>query len=744
MGELSEWLHSHSEFNGDNDPFVLDYGHSNINDDEPNFQYVMSTPKLLETALNFRILAADGTYKVNEHDYPLIVVGGIDLNQRFHILAYSVTTKEESRNYKFLFQAMKNNIWILFHKKWTPEIIVSDAAGAISNGFRDAFPESDKKYVMCWFHVTKTINQKLAKSENRVALQNDVGAMHLAHSPEVFARYVELFLAKWSPTEPQFWVKMHPGWYLGYAEKCPSTNNGAEGHNSALKRNNTHRELLPLGALNDELGRNLANRSSNDVPVPENITINNDLWISANHWYNGEAKSISVAANTYISSAKSVSKLTRQAIANYDGLIANNFDDFYNLMTSMWALKFDHLDWENSTCTCPKWTGHGICKHVIGTAIALGLVSVPSNLNPAKLRQSSKRIPQVKAAKALTRQPHFHQVQIQPSTSLVARSDSEPVPTSNVQQILARPISQPIGTSNDHQIQPSTLLVTRSNLRPLPSSNVFTFHAALPSQPTSKRPHAAPTSLVARSNSQPLPTSNVEQILARSNSQPIGVSNDHRIQPSTLPTSNVYTMHAALPSQPTSKRPHAAPPSPPTTKQMNVVLPMPPTSKRTRPLQPSPPKSKRLRATPSSPTKTNQTRAVLLTPPRTKRTHAVQPSPPKSKRARTVQPSQPKTEQIQNKLTHLPPHTLLAFGDFSQKRSSSVQYMCANMIWSTLPPIGTAKTTVANASFTHIGKNRIVQSGGVERQHLKRVLFFTIRFDFQIFNIFNYFYYSGH
>lgn len=636
LGQLSDWLHNNSGQHDDNDPFILDYIHSDMNDDDVQFQYVMSTPKLLRTALKFKIVAADGTYKINEHDYPLIVVGGIDINQHFHVLAFSGTTKEEGKNYKYVFQTMKNAIWSLFHKQWSPNVIVTDAAGAISNGFRDAFPETETRNVMCWAHCVRAIRQKLGKGVNHEALMDDIYEIHRSHSPEVFAQSVMLFLAKWCERVPKFcqyferfWVKLHPGWYLGFADNCPSTNNGAEGYNRSIKENYTFRILLPLGELNQKLFEVLNKRSIKNISVPQEKEISDELWIAANQWFNDDVPTVSFGGNitqsvSYIASSECRSRPTKEAIAHYDDLIATNFDDFRKLMRSMWKLTFNRLDWEKSSCTCPVWIDKGICKHVVGTAIALKLVSVPAKLNQLPLRQPTKRKPNTKAAKALTIQPYYDRGQQTISKSLT-RSD-------------------PMIAISD---QSETLIsvVTRSNSQPLPS--IHEPNSDIDLGQSLQFPSMQFSSSSTNENIQfraPISSSRATVIPSISISQPLTTA-------ATAISTNNDENHAAefnANDDQNQKR-----------TQRTLALPK------------------------SLPTKQNR-------------------APPTG--------------------------SLIILGDFGKQKHIYGQYMCMDsMTWSELPPIGTPKTTVANASFTYIGQNRIIQTGGVERQHLKRVNFFNFQ-----------------
>lgn len=197
VGEVADWFNNNNTPTTDDDPYVLSFCSS-------SFQYVVSTPRLLKTALQFNIVNCDATYKLNEHDYPVVICGGIDANRKLHVIAYSVTAHETAANYKFLFESIKNKIKELHSKDFKPNVLISDAAGAISNGFEDAFPDLDVNIVMCYFHVKQAICKKLGSSDHRKQILDDIHAIHLSHPKEMFTRSVKLFVEKWRGKYSQF------------------------------------------------------------------------------------------------------------------------------------------------------------------------------------------------------------------------------------------------------------------------------------------------------------------------------------------------------------------------------------------------------------------------------------------------------------------------------------------------------------------------------------------------------------
>lgn len=209
-----------------------------------------------------------------------------------------------------------------------------------------------------------------------------------------------------------------------------------EGYNSGLKRCQTYREMLPLGAFNTELFSSLKEKSEkySTKEITKSISIEKDLWTKALVFNATNIHSVTRAVNIkktlcYIPSKKSIEKNitpTSASINSFEKMEALTFDEFMDLMFSMWKLEFDHSDWESSICSCPQWNKSGICKHLVGIAITQNLLQPPANVNPAKLKTQTKRMPRRNAVKALTRQPNYdHAEPSLPSTSAESASNHQ-------------------------------------------------------------------------------------------------------------------------------------------------------------------------------------------------------------------------------------------------------------------------------------------------------------------------------
>jgi len=84
-------------------------------------------------------------------------------------------------------------------------------------------------------------------------LLNDVDALQLAQSERIFTKASNLFIKKWTRSQPDFveyfrreWLTSHDAWYEGVEHFTPSTNNALEATNRVIKDENTFRERLPF------------------------------------------------------------------------------------------------------------------------------------------------------------------------------------------------------------------------------------------------------------------------------------------------------------------------------------------------------------------------------------------------------------------------------------------------------------------------------------------------------------------
>lgn len=167
FGTLEKWL---SETNavpwGDNQPFVVSYAvHTDENIFENSvFRFFVSTKLLLRQATDSKILHTDATYKLVWQGFPVLLIGTTDADRKFHPFGLSVCTNERADDFEFVFRALNDGVLEIAQKEIVPEVLMSDAAHSIHNGFKKVFEHlTDDDIAMCWAHVRRAVSKNLPK-----------------------------------------------------------------------------------------------------------------------------------------------------------------------------------------------------------------------------------------------------------------------------------------------------------------------------------------------------------------------------------------------------------------------------------------------------------------------------------------------------------------------------------------------------------------------------------------------------
>lgn len=232
FGELIEWLKTQTKVPDTIDePFVVGWTYEKEDD---SFAFVTSTRRLLTNAARQPNLSSDGTYKIMWQNFPVVVVGMIDRQKHFHVTGIVITSNERESEYKFAFETIRLGVERETKTTYKPEIVISDHAAAIRNGFFDVFGPSEN--VICSVHMFRNLKKKSVYSskENKQKIINDVYVLHSSPDAETFDRAVLLFLDKWQKTDDKFctyfkstWLgETTRNWYRGYSPFVPDHNNG--------------------------------------------------------------------------------------------------------------------------------------------------------------------------------------------------------------------------------------------------------------------------------------------------------------------------------------------------------------------------------------------------------------------------------------------------------------------------------------------------------------------------------------
>lgn len=389
LGQLAEWCDKKSGVPENDDvPFVLGSEISEFNS-KMDFKCVLSTKRLLLNAKDINILWVDATYKLNYQGFPLLVVGTIDKNKSFHLIAICCCVHEREEDFNFFFKTVAKAVKTVHDIDLQPEIMVSDAADAIRNSFFNSFA-SAKLDIMCYAHVVRNIRkQRLQNRSNMQSILNDVRILQRSNSKERFKVLCELFCKKWQAEEPEFvayfqkvWLGRHCNWFEGSADYTPSTNNALESFNNRIKREITKRKRLPFGQFMEKMTELLNNESLDyKYNLRKKIALEPSIspkdFKKAFEYASNIEQSIEslVDVETHYTAVLRSQKLTVKSKGfeeintaswdSFDDYVQNGFDKFYEIILCKQKDEFK----TKSKCTCIVFQKHYQCKHILALAL---------------------------------------------------------------------------------------------------------------------------------------------------------------------------------------------------------------------------------------------------------------------------------------------------------------------------------------------------------------------------------------
>ena len=429
LGEIEDWCIESSKSipDSDNTGFVVSYeiiyddDNNNTMDDDDNgnkFRFFVSTKRLLRIASMSKKIHADATYKLIWQGFPVLVIGTTDLDRHFHGLGIAVCSNEKTQDFTFVFQALQDGVKKLNLPEINPDTLIADGSDAIRNGFEAVFGE--KYTVMCWAHMRRKVVKKIeamVEKMDQEDLIEDVEALQLAQSEQIFTKASILFIKKWKKKQPTFveyfeneWLASHNGWYEGIQHLTPSTNNALEATNRVIKDENTFRERLPLARFKVltfeivEKWSKLYERNLKQFYDKPTVTL--DIWTKSYQWVKLNKSIISNKLDNviecYVPAGEELN-ISKNAIDIMKKMKWYSFDQYKIKAFNIWRviLPTDGTKWLDSQCNCPGFFKKFICKHIVGLAIRLNYCKPPPAAKNVKIGEKRRRGRPSKAKKAL-------------------------------------------------------------------------------------------------------------------------------------------------------------------------------------------------------------------------------------------------------------------------------------------------------------------------------------------------------
>lgn len=416
-GTLEKWLHDSSPVpDSDNEPFILKYEMNYENESNVEIRFVVTTKLLLQQAIDTKGLHSDATYKLVWQNFPVLLVGTTDLCRKFHPFGVAVCTTEQQKDFRFIFNSLKNGILNLFGVDYEPEFLVADAAAAIHNAAKEVW--ANILIIMCWFHMYKNVSEKVPTFLKEISKQAeflaDLQKLQVAKSCEHFQIALQLFMEKWRKESVELidyfekqWVLKNSNWYEAFASPMASTNNALESTNRTIKDEHTLRERMDLSKFRTTLFDMVASWSMQYSSGVKTITLNApeiplDMWTKGYQF---------AKANSKITShRKGAIMIYRSAMSDSinDSSDWDSFDKYKKQSFVFYDTQFEHPirreNWLASKCDCCDYFKLYVCAHIIGIAIRLKVVSPPVEAKNVPIGQKRKRGRPAKAKSALVYQ----------------------------------------------------------------------------------------------------------------------------------------------------------------------------------------------------------------------------------------------------------------------------------------------------------------------------------------------------
>ena len=452
IGDLYRWLDENTltDMSGEDEVGVLPgwraHGPENLLDAAADVTFVLSTKNLLNSAVKQAsghlpsFVDVDQTYKVLKNNYPLSVVGTVDINHKFYLIGVGISRFEDGPSISLMLQTIKNALRSLSQFEWKPAFGMADRAGAIANAFQEVFPGTEMfesiKLAKCYFHVKKGLEDNAHRFKSRENFDQfvlDCKAISGFDTEEQFVHALDLLRIKWQSREKDAVVwffsewasENYRNWFSGFTTAgIPNTNNSVERFNGALKKYLTRKQRLSLSRLlvacQDELSyQSVLSRKGRFATVP---TLDRSAWIDAQIWakelqgkvlatkYPAEGcffvpstSCLASLPNVSLSSIRSAYNDYRSSASPIQG---EKFNAFVSRRQAFWKLtpvQRTIFTFGVYSCNCPYYLQYATCKHSLGLGLLHKHFAVPPQWKGNSVEERGKRGRPRKIGHCLTR-----------------------------------------------------------------------------------------------------------------------------------------------------------------------------------------------------------------------------------------------------------------------------------------------------------------------------------------------------
>ncbi|KAK1937818.1 hypothetical protein P3T76_009555 [Phytophthora citrophthora] len=235
------------------------------------------------------VLHVDATFKLNQVNYPVIVVGISDCMRTFHLLAVFISSQRTKVQYVEALSALKRVFRSVTGHDLAPRFVMVDADEAQLNGVEEVFSTSIEGAkpisLMCYFHVLPKVHENTRALEPLLAarVMRDIADLHFTATTGAYAEKKAKLLSGWEEDtrlsifsayfKKQWLDSRFHRWQIFYTRPgFATTNNPVEQYNRALKRDYTLHSRLKMGALIEQLLQCCRTESLKEKPFATEVT----------------------------------------------------------------------------------------------------------------------------------------------------------------------------------------------------------------------------------------------------------------------------------------------------------------------------------------------------------------------------------------------------------------------------------------------------------------------------------------
>jgi hypothetical protein len=156
----------------------------------------------------------DCTFKLNDNEFPLVILGVTDGAQQLHVLSISIVSHRTTAVYQRVVQGLKDLVSkVLPQVTFVPAYVMTDAELAERRALLSIFPEAQP--LMYYFHIKKTCEDKLRGNAEKELILQDLTDLHSTLSQGEFDTKFLTMFRHWFVRSSDFALYFYHQWVQG-------------------------------------------------------------------------------------------------------------------------------------------------------------------------------------------------------------------------------------------------------------------------------------------------------------------------------------------------------------------------------------------------------------------------------------------------------------------------------------------------------------------------------------------------